>query len=361
MEKLEVKNIIMKEVLNFYKNKKIFITGHTGFKGSWLTHLLIENGSVIKGYSKEPVTNPSLYYLLGLDKKVNSIINDINSFTSIEEEILDFKPDFIFHLAAQPLVRYSYSNTLETHTTNIIGTANVLESARKLSNNCVIVCITTDKVYKNKEWEFPYRETDELGGYDPYSSSKAAAELIISSFRESFFSTGNIQVATVRAGNVIGGGDWSHDRLIPDIVRGISNNEKVEIRNLNSIRPWQHVLDPLLGYLTLAMQMSKYPRKFDQAWNFGPQNNEVKSVMEVLNIFYRANNLQCDYEISKKSNAHEAGILKLDISKSMSLLNWKPIIDTNTAIEITANWYKLYMKGMSAIELVNNDIKYFLK
>ncbi len=351
----------MKEILNFFRGKKIFITGHTGFKGSWLTHLLFENGAIIKGYSKEPYSKPSLFYLLELEKKINSIINDINTYNIIENEILEFKPDFIFHLAAQPLVRYSYSNSLETFNTNIIGTANILEATRKLTNDCVVVCITTDKVYKNQEWEYPYREIDKLGGYDPYSSSKAAAELIISSFRESFFSSGNIQVASVRAGNVIGGGDWSLDRLIPDIVRGILNNEKVEIRNPNSIRPWQHVLDPLLGYLKLAMLMSKNPRKFDQSWNFGPQNNEVKSVIEVLNIFYKANNLKCEFVLDEKNNAHEAGILKLDISKSNSLLKWQPIIDTNQAIELTARWYKLFMEGKPAIELVNNDIKHFLK
>ena len=351
----------MKEISNFFRGKKIFITGHTGFKGSWLTHLLLENGAVLKGYSKEPHTKPSLFYLLELNKKINSTINDINSYNILEKEILDFEPDFIFHLAAQPLVRYSYANTLETHNTNIIGTANVLEATRKLTNRCVVICITTDKVYKNQEWEFPYRETDELGGYDPYSSSKAAAELIISSFRESFFSSGNIQIASVRAGNVIGGGDWSQDRLIPDIIRGIANSAKVEIRNPNSIRPWQHVLDPLLGYLKLAMLMSKNPGKFDQSWNFGPQNNEVKSVIEVLNIFYKANGLNVEYELDEKNKAHEAGILKLDISKSMSLLKWQPIVNTNIAIELTAKWYQSFLHGESAIELVNNDIKHFLK
>jgi CDP-glucose 4,6-dehydratase len=230
-----------------------------------------------------------------------------------------------------------------------------------LKNNCVIVCITTDKVYKNQEWEFPYRETDELGGYDPYSSSKAAAELVISSFRQSFFKSNNIQVASVRAGNVIGGGDWSEDRLIPDIVRALSNNTKVEIRNPQSIRPWQHVLDPLLGYLMLAKLMAIYPDKFDQAWNFGPQNNEVKSVVEVLNIFYKYNNMSSYYDIKENLVLHEAGILKLDISKSQSLLGWSPKLGTEEAINLTANWYKNFSDGIEAAQLVNNDIKYFLK
>lgn len=351
----------MEEILKFFINKKIFITGHTGFKGSWLTHLLNENGAIIKGFSKKPNTNPSLYNLLGLDSCINSVINDINSYSIIEKEILDFEPNFIFHLAAQPLVRYSYSNALETHNTNIIGTANVLEAARKLKNKCNIICITTDKVYKNQEWEFPYRETDELGGYDPYSSSKAAAELLISSYRQSFFTNNNVQIASVRAGNVIGGGDWSEDRLIPDIVRSISNNTNIEIRNPNSIRPWQHVLDPLFGYLKLAMLMSESPGTYDQAWNFGPLNNDVKTVHEVLDIFYKANNIISEYKLNTDNNVHEAGILKLDISKSTSKLNWAPILETNLAIELTANWYKKYMEGATASELVKNDIKYFIK
>ena len=351
----------MIEVLNFFRNKKIFITGHTGFKGSWLTHLLNENGAIIKGFSKKPNTNPSLFNLLGLDSCINSVINDINFYSIIEKEIFDFKPDFIFHLAAQPLVRYSYNNSLETHNTNIIGTANVLEAARKLTNKCVIICITTDKVYKNKEWDFPYRETDELGGYDPYSSSKAAAELIISSFRQSYFTSNNIQVASARAGNVIGGGDWSEDRLIPDIVKSISSNTNIEIRNPNSIRPWQHVLDPLFGYLKLAMRMSEIPGKYDQAWNFGPLNNDVKTVHEVFNIFNKTNNIKSEYKLNTFNNLHEASILKLDISKTISKLNWTPILDTQFAIELTANWYKNFTEGVKATELVNNDIKYFIK
>ena len=351
----------MQEILSFFRGKKIFITGHTGFKGAWLSHLLHSNGSIIKGYSKEPNTKPSLYYLLELNSKISSIINDINSYLTLEKEILDFEPDFIFHLAAQPLVRYSYSNSLETHNTNIIGTANVLEAARKLKNKCNVICITTDKVYKNQEWEFPYRETDELGGYDPYSSSKAAAELLISSYRQSFFTNSNVQLASVRAGNVIGGGDWSEDRLIPDIVRSIVNNTNIEIRNPNSIRPWQHVLDPLFGYLKLATLMSEIPRKYDQAWNFGPLNNDIKTVHEVLDIFYKAYNIKSEYKLNTDNNLHEADILKLDISKSTSNLNWRPILETKFAIELTANWYKNYMEGANVSDLVNNDIKNFIK
>lgn len=351
----------MKEMLAFYKNKKVFITGHTGFKGAWLAQLLNENGSILKGYSKAPNTHPSLFQLLQLDTKIDSCIADINDYTRLEKEILDFAPDFIFHLAAQPLVRYSYQNSVETHQTNIIGTAGLLEASRKLQNKCVIVCITTDKVYKNKEWSHPYRESDELGGYDPYSSSKAAAELVIESYRQSFFTNTNIQVASARAGNVIGGGDWSADRLIPDLVRTLNNNEKAVLRNPNAIRPWQHVLDPLFGYLTLGMLLAVDHHQFDQAWNFGPLNDEAKSVSEVAQIFHKTYGVPFDFEINGVGQPHEAGILKLDISKSKSLLNWKPRFKTDLAIKLTANWYKSFSDGVSAVELVNNDITEFLQ
>lgn len=350
----------MKGVLNFYKGKKIFITGHTGFKGSWLTHLLLENGAKVKGYSKSPNTNPSLFDLLKLSTKIDSCLEDINDYLILEKEILEFQPDFIFHLAAQPLVRYSYLNSIETHQTNIIGTANLLEISRKIKNKCVIVCITTDKVYKNKEWEYPYCETDELGGHDPYSSSKAAAELIISSYRESFFKKSNIQIASARAGNVIGGGDWSLDRLVPDLVKSIEVNQELILRNPNSIRPWQHVLDPLFAYLKLGMLMSISEGKFDQAWNFGPKNNEEKSVLDVVTIFYQTYDLPLKYEIKNSGQPHEAGILKLDISKASKFMNWMPRFNTETAIQRTALWYKLFSKGESPIVLVNNDIKTYL-
>lgn len=350
-----------KSLLDFFSGKKVFITGHTGFKGSWLSYLLSEHGAIVKGYSKAPNTDPNLFDLLGLENKMESSINDINDFVKLEKAILDFEPEFILHLAAQPLVRYSYQNPLETHQTNIVGTANVLEAARKLKNVCSVICVTTDKVYKNKEWEFPYREIDELGGYDPYSSSKAAAELIISSYRESFFQQGYVQIASVRAGNVIGGGDWSKDRLIPDIVRSIAKGERVEIRNPNAIRPWQHVLDPLFGYLKLAMLMHKEPRRYEQAWNFGPKSNEFKSVLDVVNVFYAANNMEVDYQLSIQDKMHEAGILKLDISKSSVFLDWTPILNSQQAIEITARWYRSFLAEVPAEELVKQDINLFIK
>jgi CDP-glucose 4,6-dehydratase len=347
----------MRAVLDFYKGKKIFITGHTGFKGSWLTHLLLECGAIVKGFSKSPNTSPSLFELLNLNNKIDSCIENICNYERLEKELLDFKPDFIFHLAAQSLVRYSYQYSIETHQTNIIGTANILEIARKITNNCVIICITTDKVYKNKEWEYPYSETDELGGYDPYSSSKAAAEIIISSYRESFFKNNNIQVASARAGNVIGGGDWSLDRLVPDLVKSIEANKLLKLRNPKSIRPWQHVLDPLFAYLKLGMLMSNNKNEFDQAWNFGPKNNEEKSVLDIVTIFYQTYEASLNYELDNLQQPHEANILKLDISKATKFMNWAPSFDTEIAIQRTSLWYKHFLEGASPIELINNDIK----
>ena len=344
----------MKETLNFFRNKKIFITGHTGFKGSWLTHLLFENGAVLKGYSKEPHTKPSLFYLLELDKKINSIINDINSYNILEKEILDFEPDFIFHLAAQPLVRYSYANTLETHNSNIIGTANVLEATRKLTNRCAVICITTDKVYKNQEWEFPYRETDELGGYDPYSSSKAAAELIISSFRESFFSTGNIQVASVRAGNVIGGGDWSLDRLIPDTVRGISNNEKVEIRNPNSIRPWQHVLDCLNGYLILVDK--QIHERVNGEWNFSPPLVPTHTVADVATLAKKFWGADQNWILDSIAHQSETDMLILDSSKAREELNWREKLSFEESISWTVDFYKEVNSGKNQRSVLEKQV-----
>ena len=362
MEKLAIINqgIQMKSILDFYKNKKVFITGHTGFKGAWLCQLLLNVGAVVKGYALRPNTEPALFSLLQLETVMESCIGDVNDYAHLEKEILVFEPDFIFHLAAQPLVRYSYKHSVETHQTNIIGTANVLEAARGLKGSCKIVCITTDKVYKNKEWQYPYRESDELGGYDPYSASKAAAELVIASYRESFFTNTPLEVASVRAGNVIGGGDWSQDRLIPDMVRSFKSGEKVILRNPDSIRPWQHVLDPLFGYLKLGMFMATYNHQYDQAWNFGPASNDTRSVAEVAKIFHEVYNVRFDYTVNKSDHLHEAGILKLDISKSSALLRWGPCFGTNDAIAITANWYKSLSDGITALELVNKDIQKFL-
>jgi CDP-glucose 4,6-dehydratase len=356
-----MENLDVKTTLHSFKDKKVFITGHTGFKGSWLTYWLHQYGANIMGLALEPKTNPSLFGLLQLDGKCQSIIGDINNAPLVEQLLSDFQPEFIFHLAAQPLVRYSYKNPLETFNTNIIGTANILNACSTIINKCVVICVTTDKVYHNNEWEYPYRESDRLGGYDPYSASKAAAEIVIDAYRNSFYKGGKIKVASVRAGNVIGGGDWTEDRLIPDFIKSISSGSKINLRNPSAIRPWQHVLDPLFGYLSLAKKMESNLIEFEGAWNFGPMSSEAITVMEVSQLLlgvFEKGEIQIEKELNQP---HEAGILKLDISKAMDKLNWKPLWDTRTSILITANWYRLFLEGANPENLIDNDIKNFIK
>ncbi|MCX8472999.1 MAG: CDP-glucose 4,6-dehydratase [Sediminibacterium sp.] len=328
----------------FFKNKKIFITGHTGFKGAWLSLWLFNLGAKITGYSLPPKTSEDIFHFLPSNCFVKSIIADIRNYAELEQNIIQSNPDIIFHLAAQPLVRESYFNPLETFDINIMGTANLLNCVRKLSKKCTIICVTTDKVYENKEWHYAYREVDRLGGYDPYSSSKAAAELIIHSFSQSFFNRNNYNehlkiISSVRAGNVFGGGDFSTDRLIPDIIKNIQSNKPITIRNPNSIRPWQHVLEPLCGYLSLAEKNYKNPA-ISGAYNFGPfinQQYNVQKLAELIVKHYGKGNL----EFNQNSNQiHEAKNLQLDISKSQSVLNWSPVLNFDLAIKWTTNWYK---------------------
>ena len=266
---------------NFWKNKKVFLTGHTGFKGSWLAIWLNSLGAKIKGYSLEPPNNSfNLYSEAKVDNFVNSEINDICNYELLCASILKFSPDIIFHMAAQPLVRLSYEDPLKTFETNIMGTANILNAASKSNSVKAIVNITTDKCYENNEWYWGYKETDPMGGKDPYSSSKGCSELVTTAYRESFFRDRNIGIATARAGNVIGGGDWAKDRLIPDILKSFQNKKEVIIRNPNSIRPWQHVLEPIFGYLLLAENLFNKPKSFSDAFNFGP-NHESNATVKI--------------------------------------------------------------------------------
>ena len=339
--------VVMNKVkeLSFYKNKRVFITGHTGFKGTWLSIWLDQLGANLKGYALEPENSFDLYNQIANEINIQSVIADIRSKQSLENEILSFQPDIIFHLAAQPLVKKSYENPIETFEVNTIGTANVLEAARKLEKQCSLVLITTDKVYENKEWVYPYRETDRLGGYDPYSASKATAELVISSFRNSFFNLEQYQIhkksiASARAGNVIGGGDWAANRIIPDIVKALQSNQAIEIRNPQSVRPWQHVLEPLFGYLLLGVKLYDNPLKYSGAWNFGPLPDSTFTVEDLVNksIEIWGNGA---YKITKHENqVHEANLLKLDISKSVDQLGWKPCLSAQETIEWTIGWYK---------------------
>lgn len=349
-----------------YKGKRVFVTGHTGFKGSWLIKTLSILGADIKGYALAPQTLNDLYHLIDGDSLCDSILADLRDREVLKKAVLDFQPDFIFHLAAQPLVRLSYEIPSETFEVNAIGTANLLDAVRLLTKPCDLVLITTDKVYHNNEWDYPYRESDRLGGYDPYSASKACAELVIDSYRNSFFSTASYKIhqkaiAVGRAGNVIGGGDWSKDRLIPDIAKALSKNEEIIIRNPNAIRPWQHVLEPVIAYLILGAKLNSDAIKFGKAYNFGPYSTDALPVSDMLDLA-----INCwgsgDYKVEKvDGQPHEAGLLKLDISKSVNELNWKPKLDARTAVQLTIDWYKEYQNnGQSIDSFTNNQIINYL-
>ncbi|PCH99116.1 MAG: CDP-glucose 4,6-dehydratase [Bacteroidetes bacterium] len=337
-----------------YEGKKIFLTGHTGFKGSWMLAILNVLGANTKGYSLAPEAEPNLYNLIGGDDLCESIIHNILDEEHLKKELIDFQPDFIFHFAAQSLVRKSYRQPLETFDVNILGTANLLNAARDLSGKCNVVIVTTDKVYENLEMDYAYNESDKLGGFDPYSSSKACAEIATASYRQSFFNPVDydkhkISVATARSGNVIGGGDWAEDRIVPDIVRSLDVGEKLNLRNPSSTRPWQHVLEPLSGYLLLGARMEEEPTKFAQAFNFGPNIDDELSVEELVKITLDQWG-SGEYEVATDANApHEASLLKLDISKAADQLGWRPKMNSTEAINRTVEWYTAYKEGPQVI------------
>jgi CDP-glucose 4,6-dehydratase len=332
--------------LKTYNHKKVFITGHTGFKGSWLAEMLNVLGAEVSGFALPPYTTPSHFALLS--PSLISTLGDVSQVELLKESLVFSQPEIVFHLAAQPLVRDSYKNPIYTYQTNVIGTLHLLEAVKACPSVRAVVVITTDKVYENKEWEYPYRENDELGGYDMYSSSKACTEILVNSYKRSFFQSEDreIFIATARAGNVIGGGDWSTDRLIPDIVRATAKQEAVFIRNPQSVRPWQHVLDCLYGYLLLGKNLLEGKKAFTKAWNFAPYSMDAKTVAEVAAIAQSIWN-EVDIAFGKPDeDFHEAGILKLDNTQAMSQLHWKPLWNTQTAIEKTIAWYKaFYEKG----------------
>lgn len=359
-----MENLVSYDYLSsFYKGKKIFITGHTGFKGSWLSSLLYKLGAIVKGYALEPEYENSLYSILKPLKISESIIADIRDKERLKHEILIFQPDFIFHLAAQPLVRRSYKIPAETFEVNVVGTANLLETAIELNQKCSIVVITTDKVYENKEKLVLYHEDDILGGYDPYSASKACTELVVSSFRNSFFNTQSFKdhhkaIASARAGNVIGGGDWSEDRIIPDIVSHLQNNQPILVRNPKAIRPWQHVLEPLSGYLLLGGLLNKDPLKYSKAYNFGPFSDDHLTVSQLVeNAIHFWGQGQWK-DISGSDQPHEAGILQLDINKALKELTWHPKLTSRVAIEWTIDWYKKRMEDK--VDCTFNQIDQYL-
>lgn len=329
---------------SYYHGKKVFITGHTGFKGSWLFTALHEAGALLKGYALEPEYKG----LFDLIKPMNfggSVIADIRDKKRLEEEVLTFQPEFIFHLAAQPLVRRSYEIPAETFEINVVGTANLLEAVHQLKSKCTIVVITTDKVYENKEQDILYKESDRLGGYDPYSASKACTELVVSSFRNSFFNTATYDhhlkaIATARAGNVIGGGDRSKDRIIPDIVRFLENQQPVPVRNPFAVRPWQHVLEPLSGYLKLGVFLDQHPKLYSTAYNFGPLPEDHLTVRELVEKAIEVWGEGSWTDESNPNQVHEAGLLKLNIELAAKELNWHPKLSAGEAIRWTIDWFK---------------------
>jgi CDP-glucose 4,6-dehydratase len=328
-----------------YTGKKVFITGHTGFKGSWIALWLIRMGAIVKGYALAPNTKPSHWELLNLD--IDSIYGDIRDKSKLEKELCSFKPDVVFHMAAQPLVSYSYKKPHETYEINVMGTMSLLEACRKSMNIKAIIIITTDKCYENKEWIWGYRENEPMGGYDPYSSSKACVEILTSSYRRSYFNTDdfgikhNTLLASVRAGNVIGGGDWADDRLIPDIMKAIAKRETAVIRNPLATRPWQHVLDPLSGYLMLGQKLIEGEKEFADAWNFGPNDSNNIAVSQVISELKKSW-AEINVKYTNPGQFHEATLLMLDSTKARTFLKWKPIWDSSL-FEKTSSWYREYI------------------
>ncbi|AMR34593.1 CDP-glucose 4,6-dehydratase [Mucilaginibacter sp. PAMC 26640] len=338
-----------------YKGKKVFLTGHTGFKGSWLLKIFSMLGAEVKGYALAPEGEFNLFSVLNGEAICDSVIADLRDRDSLKKAMTDFNPDFVFHLAAQPLVRLSYRIPSQTFEVNAIGTANLLDAVMLLDKPCYCVLITTDKVYHNNEWEYPYRETDRLGGYDPYSASKACTELVIDSYRNSFFNPTSYSVhqkaiAVGRAGNVIGGGDWSPDRLIPDIVNALQSDKAIEIRNPDSVRPWQHVLEPLAGYLLLGAKLFSNPVLFSQAYNFGPEVNDALPVYKMVEMAISAWGNGNFNIVKNLEQPHEAGLLKLDISKVKAELSWHPKMNAEQAVGTTINWYReFYNSGKMSV------------
>lgn len=345
-----------------YQNKTVLVTGHTGFKGSWLVYWLTRMGANVIGYSLEAPTNPNHISFLHLN--ITSILGDIRDMSALDQTFETYKPDIVFHLAAQPLVRFSYENPIDTYETNVMGTLKVFETCRKY-NVKAIINITSDKAYENKEWLWGYRENDPMGGYDPYSSSKGCADLLASSYRNSYFNlneykkTHNTLLASCRAGNVIGGGDWAKDRLITDIMLSISQNKTINIRNPHAIRPWQHVLEPLSGYLHVGQKLLEGRPEFGEAWNFGPSDEKIISVEDVVKNIKKYWDKAVYAVNPDESKLHEANFLRLDCSKAYAALKWNNVWDSNMTFEKTAKWYKSFYENNAKI-LTKDDLESYV-
>lgn len=346
----------------FWSGKKVFITGHTGFKGGWMSLWLTSLGAQVKGYALAPSTTPSFFESVGLAELVESEIGDVRDAAALAASVSGFEPDVVIHMAAQPLVRYSFDEPLETFEVNVMGTANLLQAIRGVASVRSVVNVTTDKCYENKEWHWAYRENEPLGGYDPYSASKACSELVTSAYRQSFFNPEDYRdhqcgVASARAGNVVGGGDWSPDRLLPDILRDFSNHQPVAIRNPHSIRPWQHVLEPLSGYLLLAQNLVSRGAEYSQAWNFGPDESGAKSVGDLVAEMVALWGGDAAWTSDDRSHPHEAQYLKLDCSKARNELGWHPRWDISQTLEAVVEWHQAFLAGENMREYSLAEIK----
>ena len=351
-------------VADFWRGRKVFVTGHAGFKGSWLCLWLQSLGAEPFGYSRSAPSRPSLFEAAGLASTMRSVIGDVLDSATLRKSMQAAAPEIVFHLAAQPIVRESYRDPVDTYQTNVIGTLNVLESVRACPSVRALVVVTSDKCYENQEWPWPYRETDRLGGHDPYSNSKACAELVVSCYQDSFFNPSvypdqRVALASARAGNVIGGGDWAKDRLIPDMVRAFAAGETVRIRSPHSVRPWQHVLEALYGYLLLTQRLIEKGRDFASPWNFGPSSEDLRPVEWIVKELAGHWGEGARWQIDASPQLPEANILKIDWSKAAGSLHWKPVLGLRHSLEWVADWYKGFYQGKNARHLCFEQIAQF--
>jgi CDP-glucose 4,6-dehydratase len=346
---------------SFWKGKRVLLTGHTGFKGSWMSLWLQAMGAQVSGYALAPPTNPSLFDIARVGDGMRSVIGDIRDLDKLQSAFAEHRPEIVFHMAAQPLVRYSYQNPVDTYSTNVMGTVHLLEAVRHSPGVRAVVNITTDKCYENREWDWGYRENEPMGGYDPYSNSKGCSELVSAAYRSSFFQNGKhgVALATVRAGNVIGGGDWAQDRLIPDILGAFEEGRCVAIRNPHAIRPWQHVLEPLRGYLMLAERLYKYGTIFAEGWNFGPNDEDAKPVGWIVAQMAALWGQDARWQPDAGAHPHEANYLKLDISKARNRLDWHPALRLTDSLKLIIDWSRQRHGGANMRDLTLRQIQVY--
>lgn len=346
---------------SFWRNKRVFLTGHTGFKGSWLSLWLQSLGSEVHGFSLDPPTNPSLFTIANVETDMASHkIADVRDLVSVQRAMKSSQPDIVIHMAAQSLVRLSYSEPVETYATNVMGTVNVLESARCTNSVKAIVVVTTDKCYQNQDWVWGYRENEAMGGYDPYSSSKACAELVTSAYRNSYFQSNGMAVASARAGNVFGGGDWAVDRLVPDILRAFDTHQTLNIRNPHAVRPWQYVIEPLSGYLLLAERLYTSGQAYAEAWNFGPHDNDARPVEWIVEHMAKQWGNGANWQHERNTHPHEANYLKLDTSKAKSRLGWSARIPLEEGLALTIDWHRQWTNGGNMKQQTLNQIEQYI-